>query len=67
MVVRETPTVDSSGFGVPLRAGTQILHVRVGDAPDLAKGDTFSIGAELLTVAGAPARDGQGLKWRAEC
>ena len=66
-VIRETPTPDAVGFGAPVRAGAQILSVRVVDIPALAKGDTFTIGAELLTVQGAPARDGQGTMWRAEC
>jgi hypothetical protein len=66
-VVRETPTADSVGFGVTLRAGVQLVHVRVSEVADLASGDTFTIGADVLTVQGAPARDGQGLKWTAEC
>lgn len=66
-VIRETPTADAAGFGVPVRAGAQILSVRVADLAAVAKGDTFTIGAELLTVQGAPARDGQGTMWRVEC
>ena len=66
-VVRETPTADSTGFGVTLRSGVELVHVRIAEVADLAKGDTFTIGAEVLTVRGAPARDGQGLKWTAEC
>lgn len=66
-VVRETPTADAAGFGVPVRAGAQILHVRIAEVASLAKGDTFTIGAEVLTVQGAPARDSQGTMWTAEC
>lgn len=66
-VVRETPTADAAGFGVAVRAGTQVLSVRVADLAAVAKGDTFTIGAEVLTVHGAPALDGQGTMWRVEC
>jgi hypothetical protein len=31
------------------------------------RGGFFTIGAEVLTVQGAPARDGQGSMWRVEC
>lgn len=66
-VIRATPTADAAGFGVAVRAGTQQIHVRVAEVADLNKGDTFTIGAEVLTVQGAPERDTQGFKWLAEC
>jgi uncharacterized Zn-binding protein involved in type VI secretion len=66
-VIRQMPTVDAAGFGVAVRAGSQILAVRVADIAEVAKGDTFAIGAETLTVQGAPALDGQGTMWMAEC
>jgi hypothetical protein len=66
-VVREQPTADGSAFGFAVRAGAQILHVRVVDIATMAKGDTFTIGADVLTVQGAPALDGQRTKWMAEC
>jgi hypothetical protein len=66
-VIRETPTADASGFNVPVRAGAQFLSVRVADLPAVTKGDTFTIGAVVLTVQGAPALDGQGSMWRVEC
>lgn len=66
-VIRETPTADSTSFGVPVRAGAQFLSVRVADLAAVTKGDTFTIGAAVLTVQGAPALDGQGSMWRVEC
>lgn len=66
-VVRETPTADATGFGVTMRGDVELIHVRVSEAPDLAKGDTFTIGDETLTVAAAPRRDGLGTMWTAEC
>lgn len=66
-VVRSRATADTVSFGVALRLGSQILHVRVSEAPALAKGDTFTIDTEVLTVSGAPARDGLATMWTAEC
>jgi hypothetical protein len=66
-VIRDRPTAEAQGLGTTLRAGAELLHVRVADAPMLAKGDTFTIGAETLTVQGTPRRDALGLTWTAEC
>jgi hypothetical protein len=67
VVVRESPTADAAAFGVAVRAGAQMLHVRISEVAALGKGDTFTIGAEVLTVQGAPARDGQASMWTVEC
>lgn len=66
-ILRDRPSVDSTGFGVTLRAGAELVHVRVADVAALAKGDTFTIGAEVLTVKGAPAIDAIRSMWSAEC
>jgi hypothetical protein len=66
-VIREVATADAAAFGVAVRAGAQILSVRVADLAAVTKGDTFTIGAEVLTAQGAPARDAQGSMWRVEC
>ena len=66
-IVRDQGTTDATGFGVAVRADGQRIHVRVSDLPNLAKGDTFTIGAELLTVQGEPAKDAQASMWTAEC
>ena len=58
---------DTAAFGVAVGAGAQMLSVRVADLAAVAKGDTFTIGAEVLTVQGAPALDGQASMWRVEC
>jgi hypothetical protein len=66
-VVREQPTADGSAFGFAVRAGAQMLHVRASEIATVAKGDTFTIGVDVLTVQGAPALDGQRTKWMVEC
>lgn len=66
-VVRSRATADTVAFGTALRVGSQIISVRVSEAPDLAKGDTFTIGAEVLTVGGKPALDALATMWTAEC
>jgi hypothetical protein len=50
-VLLDVPDVDSTGFGVPVRAGSRVVRVPRAALPALAKGDTLQIGAELLTVA----------------
>lgn len=67
MVVRSRATADAVSFGVALRVGSEIVNVRVMDAPELAKGDTFTIGSEVLIVAGKPALDALATMWTAEC
>ena len=66
-VVRSRATADTVSFGVALRVGSEIVNVRVMDAPELAKGDTFTIGSEVLIVAGKPALDALVTMWTAEC
>jgi hypothetical protein len=66
-VIRDRSAAEAQGFGTTLRAGAELLHLRVADAPGLAKGDTFAIGAEVLMVQGTPRRDALGLMWTAEC
>lgn len=56
-----------SQFGESRFASTTILiEVKVADAPDLAKGDWFKIGAETWTVRTDPRRDPERLFWLAE-
>lgn len=45
---------------------TEVLLVRVADVPDLARGDTFTLGAEVLAVQAEPVRDARRLIWTAE-
>ena len=66
-IIRDQASGDASGFGVPVRANGERVHVRIADIPALAKGDTFTIGATVLTVQGAPQRDVQASMWTAEC
>jgi hypothetical protein len=68
LVLRDIPTVDGTAFGMTVRAGAQILTVAFASVPALAKGDTFTIGVDVLTVQGAPRRIGpDGAVWEAEC
>lgn len=66
-VIRSRATADTVAFGTALRMGSEIVSVRVSEAPDLAKGDTFTIGGEVLTVGGKPALDALASMWTAEC
>lgn len=66
-IIRDRPTADAVAFGTTLRAHAQIIHVQVAEVAVLAKGDSFTIGAEILTVAGAPRLDGLRTMWTAEC
>lgn len=45
---------------------TVSLRVRVSEAPTLAEGDTFEIGAAVYEVHGAPSRDPLRILWTAE-
>ena len=54
-VIRSEPESVEQAFGARLIAGAPLLHIRIADLPDRpVKGDTVTIGAEVLTV-----RDGQ--------
>lgn len=66
-IIRDRPSVDSTGFGVALRGASEVLHVRTSDVAVLAKGDTFTIDAEVLTIRAAPAIDAIRSMWTAEC
>lgn len=59
-------TATGDGFGQKLRKPGRILRFRFGEIPAPAKGDTLEIGAETITLAGAPELDMAGLLWTAE-
>ena len=55
----------------PAPENTLLLETKDGTVtiellPDLAPGDSFAIGADLLTVSHA-TRDGSGTAWRVYC
>lgn len=65
-VIRERPSVDAAGFGTAMRADAQVVSVRKTEIAAVAKNDTFTIGAEVLTVRSV-RQDSQSLMWIAEC
>lgn len=65
-VVRSTPDEVAQGFGAAVVSATDVLTVSAADAPDCAAGDTFTIGAEVLT-AQLVRLDATGTAWRVEC
>lgn len=46
--------------------GSVMIEVRLSQVSELARGDTFEIGAALYVVTGDPQRDDLHLTWRAE-
>jgi ribosomal protein S8E len=65
IVVRRPDRVSEFGE-TRLHAQTTIIDIRVADAPALASGDAFEIGAESFVVQGEPQRDAERLIWTAE-
>lgn len=65
-VIRERPDQDAQAFGTTMRAGAEILSVRASEVATPAAGDSFTVGAQVLIVRGAPQRDSVALLWRCE-
>ena len=65
-VLRSSPDRVADAFGTEILAATDILSVAIAVLPDLAAGDSFAIGPDLLTVTHA-ARDASGTAWRVLC
>ena len=65
-VLRTSPDRIASGFDTEIISTSDILSVPIALLPDLAPGDSFAIGADLLTVSHA-TRDGSGTAWRVYC
>ena len=65
-VLRTSPDRIASGFDTEIIGASDILSVAIALLPDLAPGDSFAIGADLLTVSHA-TRDGSGTAWRVYC
>ena len=65
-VLRASPDRITSGFDTEIIGASDILSVPISLLPDLAPGDSFAIGANLLTVSHA-TRDGSGTAWRVYC
>ena len=65
-VLRTSPDRIASGFDTEIISASDILSVPISLLPALAPGDSFAIGADLLTVSHA-TRDGSGTAWRVYC
>jgi hypothetical protein len=76
-VVRSSPDRVASAFDVAVIQATDVLTVAVADVPDLAAGDSVTVGPDVLIVThaerdGFPARSRAGVPaigvaWRVYC
>ena len=65
-VLRSSPDRAADAFGTEILSATDILSVGIAVLPDLAAGDSFVLGPDLLTVTHAE-RDASGTAWRVLC
>lgn len=65
-VVRSSPDLTAASFDAAIVQATDVIAVPVAAVATLAAGDTFTIGADLLTVQHVE-RDATGAAWRAFC
>jgi hypothetical protein len=65
-VLRSSPDRVGEAFGTEILAATDILSIAIAVLPDLAAGDRFALGPDLLTVTHAE-RDASGTAWRVLC
>ena len=65
-VLRSSPDRVADAFGTEVLSATDILSVPIAVLPDLAAGDRFALGPDLLTVTHAE-RDAAGIAWRVLC
>ena len=65
-VLRSSPDRMADAFGTEVISASDILSLAIATLPDLAAGDSFSIGGEVLTVRHAE-RDATGTAWRVFC
>ncbi len=65
-VVRSSPDRVASAFDAAVIQATDVLTVAVADVPDVASGDTFTVGAQTVVVQHAE-RDALGVAWRVYC
>ena len=65
-VLRSSPDRMADAFGTEVISASDILSLAIATLPDIAAGDSFAIGADLLTVRYAE-RDASGTAWRVFC
>jgi hypothetical protein len=56
----------ADAFGTEVISASDILSLAIATLPDIAAGDSFLIGGEVLTVRHAE-RDATGTAWRVFC
>lgn len=65
-VLRSSPDRVVDAFDTPLLRASDVLTVSIALLAAVEAGDTFAIGADLLTVDSAE-RDAAGVAWRVLC
>lgn len=65
-VVRSSPDRVAAAFDAAVIQATDVLTAAVADIPDLASGDSFTLGPDTLVVTHAE-RDALRLAWRVHC
>jgi hypothetical protein len=65
-VLRSSPDRMADAFGTEVISASDILSLAIATLPDIAAGDSFSIGGEVLMVRHAE-RDASGTAWRIFC
>lgn len=65
-VVRSSPDRVAAAFDAAVIQATDVLTVAVADLPDLAAGDSVTVGPDVLIVTHAE-RDAIGVAWRVYC
>lgn len=65
-VVRSSPDRVATAFDAAVIQATDVLTVAVADLPDLASGDSVTVGSDVLIVQHAE-RDAIGVAWRVFC
>ena len=65
-VLRSSPDRMADAFGTEVISASDILSLAIATMPEVAAGDSFLIGGEVLTVRHAE-RDATGTAWRVFC
>lgn len=65
-VVRSAPDRLGDTFGTSVIQASDVLTVAIAVLPTVDAGDTFTLGADILTVQHAE-RDAAGIAWRVFC
>jgi hypothetical protein len=65
-VLRSSPDRMADAFGTEVISASDILSLAIATLPDIAAGDSFSIGGEVLNVRHAE-HDATGTAWRIFC